>query len=62
MNILSPHRYKSRRLGPLSDADIDTRATAYALKDPTNPARFTACLSAIGYFLRPPPAQTETPS
>ena len=38
MNILSPRRYKSRRLGPLSDAEIATRATAYALKDTSTPA------------------------
>ena len=38
MNILSPRRFKSRRLGPLSDTEIATRATAYALKDTKTPA------------------------
>ena len=39
MKILAARKYKSLRQAPLSQAEAETRRLAYAIKDPSSPAR-----------------------
>ena len=39
MRILAARKYKSLRQAPLSQAEAETRRLAYAIKDPSSPAR-----------------------
>jgi len=39
MKILAARKYKSRRQGPLTHTEAETRRLAYAIKDPRSPAR-----------------------
>ncbi len=55
MKILAARKYKSRRQGPLSQGEAETRRLAYAIKDPRSPARdFETAACEMAALITPP--------
>ena len=56
MKILAARKYKSLRQAPLSQAETETRRLAYAIKDPSSPARdFETAAREMAALVTDPP-------